>query len=208
MRLIVARGLSKYLNCSVIRSNQNVEPPPYPYVSYGVITPMSVNNGTYGVYTDGVARKPFTQSWSVSVLSDDSSESVTLALKAREWFDYAGRTYLKDNNIIVQSVTSVSNRDNVISYGYEYKNGFDVFFWLLDEIEITDDLVESIESVTLNEVEYVEDSDEALIERLEKRLDGTFVDESSKTRLSEIEIQRESEEDIIGLLEKRLDGVE
>ena len=169
---------------------------------------MSVNNGTYGIHADGVARKPFTQFWSLSVLSDDSSESVTLALKAREWFDYAGRTYLKDNNIIVQSVTSVSNRDNVISYGYEYKNGFDITFWLLDEIVMTDEQVESIESMTLKEVEHVENDEEALIERLEKRLDGTFVDESAKTKLSEIELQRESDEDIIGLLEKRLDGVE
>ena len=205
-RLAVAKGLSKYLNCSVVRSNQNAEPPPYPYVSYGIITVMSSYKGTYGEYEDGTLRKPFTQTWSVSILSDDSSESVILAMKAREWFDRVGRTYLKDNDIIVQSVTSVTNRDNVLSVGYEYKNGFDVVFGLFDEITLENE--ETIESLNISEVEHQPWDDEDMVERLEKRLDGELYNEKPKSKLSEIELKRESEEDLIALLENRLDGVE
>lgn len=205
-RLAVAKGLSKYLNCSVIRSNQNAEPPPYPYVSYGVITLMSSYGGTYGEYEDGTLRKPFTQTWSVSVLSNDSSESVLLALKAREWFDRVGRTYLNDNDIIVQSVTSVTNRDNVLSVGYEYKNGFDVVFRLFDEVSLESE--EIIETLNISEVEHQPWDDEDMVERLEKRLDGELYNEKPKSKLREIELKRESEEDSITLLENRLDGVE
>lgn len=205
-RLIVAKGLSKYLNCSVVRSNQNAEPPPYPYVSYGITIVMSSYNGTYGEYEDGTLRKPFTQTWSVSILSDDSSESVMLALKAREWFDRAGRTYLSDNDIIVQSVTSVTNRDNVLSVGYEYKNGFDVVFSLFDEITLDNE--EPIETLNISEVEHQPYDDEEMVERLEKRLDGELYNEEPKSKLREIELIRESEEDLIALLENRLSGVE
>lgn len=205
-RLAVAKGLSKYLNCSVVRSNQNAEPPPYPYVSYGITTVMSAYNGTYGEYEDGILRKPYRQTWSVSILSDDSSESVILALKAREWFDRVGKTYLKDNDIIVQSVTSVTNRDNVLSVGYEYKNGFDVVFYLFDEITLENE--ETIESLNIQEVEHQPWDDEEMVERLEQRLDGELYNEEPKSKLSEIEIIRESEEDLISLLENRLSGVE
>lgn len=205
-RLIVAKGLSKYLNCSVVRSNQNAEPPPYPYVSYGITIVMSSYNGTYGECEDGTLRKPFTQTWSVSILSDDSSESVMLALKAREWFDRAGRTYLSDNDIIVQSVTSVTNRDNVLSVGYEHKNGFDVVFSLFDEITLENE--DTVETVAISEVEHQPYDDEEMVERLEQRLDGELYNEEPKSKLREIELIRESEEDLIALLENRLSGVE
>lgn len=205
-RLAVARGLSKSLNVSVIRANQNAEPPNMPYIVYNIITPMSSYKGTYGEYEDGTLRKPFTMTMSVSCLSNDSSESVILSLKAREWFDRVGRTYLKDNDIIVQSVTSVTNRDNVLSVGYEYKNGFDVVFWLFDEITLENE--ETIENLNISEVEHQPWDDEDMVERLEKRLDGELYNEKPKSKLSEIELKRESEEDLIALLEKRLDGVE
>ena len=55
-------------------------------------------------------------------------------MKAREWLERVGNLYLNDNNIIVQSVGNVSNRDNVLTMEYEYKHGFDVVFWLFDTV--------------------------------------------------------------------------
>ena len=137
MRTIVGKGLKEYLGCPVIRSNQNEPPPKYDYVSYTIPTLMSSNNGTYGVYVDGVERKAVTQTWSVTSLSDDETRSVTNAIKAREWFDRVGTTYLNDNGIIVQSVGGITNRDNFLVSEYEYRKGFDVVFWLLDSIDGT-----------------------------------------------------------------------
>lgn len=149
LRKTVVKGLKEYLKCPVIRSNQNAEPPKYPYLSYTIITPMSENRGTYGEYDDGKARKPVTQTWSITAQSDDNDESLNLANKAREWLDYVGTVFLNDNGVVVQSVTSVGNRDNIISIEYEYKNGFDCFFSCMDEVASLIETVENIENISL-----------------------------------------------------------
>lgn len=135
LRLTVVKGLKNYLQIPVIRGNQNAEPPKYPYLSYNVTTAASENKGTYGEYSDGTDRKPVTQTWSIAVQSDNESEALLLSQKAHDWFDHIGRTYLSDNHIIVQSVTGITSRDSILTIEYEYKKGFDVVFWLLDEIE-------------------------------------------------------------------------
>ncbi len=168
MRTIIAKGLKQYLNCPVIRSNQNEEPPAYPFVSYTVTTLINENKGTYGEYEDGTDRKPFTQTWSITIQSDKNSESVELAVKAKEWFERAGTVYLNDNNIIVQSVGGITNRDNILTVEYEYRNGFDVVFWLLNEIDNPAEETGYIETVQLGENKYIEKQDtEEIIEDLE-----------------------------------------
>lgn len=148
LRSVVVKGLKEYVGIPVIRSNQNAEPPDYPYASYTITTPESANNGTYGVYSDGVDRLPVTQTWSITVQSDKYDESLTLASKAREWLQHTGALYLNDNDVIVQSVTNITNRDNVISVEYEYKHGFDCVFWLMNEVERQ---VEEIETINIEE---------------------------------------------------------
>lgn len=152
MRTAIANGLKQYLGCPVIRSNQNQEPPEYPYLSYTITTLMSENNGTYGVYSDGYDRQARTQTWSITVQSDDNSECIDLVCKAHEWLERTGNIYLNDNNVIVQSVGSITNRDNFLTTEYEYRNGFDVVFWMLDTVKstITGDEAETIETFELN----------------------------------------------------------
>ena len=188
LRSTVVQGLKKYLRCPVIRSNQNAEPPPYPYLSYTVTLLMSENNGTYGKYDDGIARKPVTSRWSITALSDDNIESVTLANKARAWLDYVGTEYLNDNDVIVQSVGSVTNRDNVLTTEYEYRNGFDAVFWLYDEVEEPE--TEQIESIS-----YVEDYGKYL----ENRLDGVTSNQHWTS-------QTQEDEEAKQLLSDRLNG--
>ena len=150
MRAIVCKGLKNYVKCPVIRSNQDEAPPSFPYISYTITTLMSENRGTYGVYEDGTERKAVTQIWSITSLSDNNVESVTNAIMAREWLDRAGSTYLNDNGVIVQSVGSITNRDNFLTTGYEYRNGFDVVFWLYDTLEnINDEFIETT-NTTIN----------------------------------------------------------
>lgn len=175
-REIVAKGLKKYLGCPVIQSNQNAKLPKYPFVSYTITTLMNENGGTYGVYEDGAERKPFTQIWSISALSDKSDESLSLACKAREWLDRAGNTYLTDNGVIVQSVGSITNRDNVLSVEYEYRNGFDVAFVLFDTIEGMADTDEYIDTADIGGINVkTPPTDEELFNKLAKRLDGEVI---------------------------------
>lgn len=138
IREAVCKGLKKYLNVPIIRNNQNAQPPVYPYLSYTVTTLASQNKGTYGEYEDGIDRQPVKQTWSITAQSDDNDESVMLAGKAKEWLDHTGSVYLRDRNVIVEQVTNITNRDNIISVEYEYKNGFDVVFVLFDEIKRPD----------------------------------------------------------------------
>lgn len=135
MREVVTSGLNKYVNCPVIRLNQAKEPPPYDYLGYTITTLASENKGTYGKYEDGTERKSLTQIWSISAFSDKDTNSALLAMKAREWFDNVGTTYLNDNGVIVQSVGSITNRDNILSVGYEYRKGFDVVFVIEDIVD-------------------------------------------------------------------------
>lgn len=170
IRRVIVTGLKEYLKCPVIRSNQNGKLPSYPFVSYTITMLMSENKGTYGEYEDGIKRKPFTQTWSISALSDDNSESVNLAIKAREWFDCFGTTYLSDNNVIVQSVGSVTNRDNIITIDYEYKNGFDIVIYLFDEVSSSEEYDGSwIETATINEMEFTAPP---TTDKSNERLDG------------------------------------
>lgn len=191
MREAVVSGLRKYLGVPIIRANQTAERPKYPYLTYTVITLVSENKGTYGKYEDGYERKPVTSTWSISALSSDNLESVTLANKAREWLDNVGSVFLNDNDVIVQSVGSITNRDNVLTTGYEYKNGFDAVFWTFDEIK--SNTVEIIESY-----EFGND----LASKLAARLDGV-----KQNKYEMIHTPDKEEQELASDLEERLSGV-
>ncbi len=133
IRTVVVTGLKEYLGIPVIRANQNAEPPKYPYLSYTVTITESANNGTWGEYDDGIDRIPVTQTWSITVQSDKDLECVELASKAREYLTHYGRTYLNDNNVVVAKTTNITNRDNILTIEYEYRNGFDVVFNMMNE---------------------------------------------------------------------------
>lgn len=201
-RQAVVKGLSAYLGCPVIRTNQTAPQPEYPFVSYTVTTVMGENKGTYEEYEDDTARKTFTQIWSISALSNDSVESVELATKARAWFDFVGTTFLNDNNVIVQSVGSVTNRDNILTVEYEYKNGFDVVF-VLDDVVINDlEQTGWIETVKINETEYQGKSYEEVIAELTKQLEET------NTALEAANVELADVEALNITLENRLQGVD
>lgn len=151
LRKTVVKGLQGYLNIPVVRGNQNAAPPDYPYLSYTVTTLESANNGTWGEYEDGTDRIPVTQTWSITVQSDKDSESVTLASKAREFLCHIGTCYLNDNDVIVQSVTNITNRDSLITIEYEYRNGFDVSFWMMNEEKNPIEKIGTIEKVNIRE---------------------------------------------------------
>lgn len=145
--IMIVEGMQKELGCLVIRANQTAPLPPYPYVSYTIITPISANLGTWGRYDDGKERKPFTQVWSFTAQSDDCIQSMELAIKARDYLEHVGTVYLNDNDIIVEQVGSVTNRDNLLTVEYEYRNGFDVTFWLFGEVDDTRVKTGTIENV-------------------------------------------------------------
>lgn len=106
-----------------------------PYITYNVITLMSANNGTYEEYENGMRRKSFTQTISFTAIAETDIESVHYAIKAHDWLDNVGTHYLNDNDVIVETIGNITNRDNVLTIGYLYMNGFDIFLRLYNVIE-------------------------------------------------------------------------
>lgn len=137
LRKTVIKGLKQYLGCEIVRANQTATMPEYPYVGYNITTHSSENKGTYSEWeNEHKAVKPVVQTWSITAKSNNYNEAVELANKAHDWLDYAGTQYLNDNDVIIQSVGSVSDRSNLLTNEYEYAYGFDCFFSVTDEIDI------------------------------------------------------------------------
>lgn len=137
-REIVVKGMREHLKLPVVRTNQTAEMPAFPFLGYNITTLASENNGTYGEYEDGKARKPILQTYSFTAHSDKYEEAVTIANEARSWLDYIGMQYLNDNDVVVQSVGNVTDRSNLLTAEYIYSYGFDCEFWMYDEISLTD----------------------------------------------------------------------
>lgn len=133
--IIIADGLSKFIDCPVIASNQPVPTPEYPYISYTITTAYVSNVKGFCIDSDGTRFKEFNQIWSFTSQSDNDTESLTNALKVKNYFDLAGNTYLSDNGVVAVKTSNITNRDNIISINFEYRNGLDVTFRLLDIIE-------------------------------------------------------------------------
>lgn len=135
MRATVMNGLHEYLGILMIRGDQTARAPAYPYGIARATTPEAANHGTYQQHEDGIDRLMVRSIWSFSFLSRDYDESLMLASRAREWFTHTGRVWLAEHGITVQSVTDITNRDNILTVEYERKNGFDVVFYVYDETE-------------------------------------------------------------------------
>lgn len=142
-------GLSEYLGITMIRSDQTANAPAYPYGTGKATTPAAANNGTWQQHEDGIDRLMVRSIWSLSFLSGDYDESVMLATKAREWLTHTGRVYLSERGIVVQSVTDITNRDNILTVDYESKHGFDAVLYVWDEVENPAETTGTIESAEI-----------------------------------------------------------
>ncbi|MCM1544963.1 MAG: hypothetical protein NC110_06650 [Ruminococcus sp.] len=143
------RALKKY-KCKVVRGNQTAPKlPPFPYISYISTTPILSNAKGWSEESDGSLHRQMSQILSFTVHSDDQEQADAVLLDAFKWFDATGRLYLSDNDIHVERILNVSNRDDLISIDYEYKRGFDVQFSVMQDIEA--EQMESQETI-----EYIE----------------------------------------------------
>lgn len=147
VRAAVTDGLRDTLGISVIRSNTTAPLPKLPFCSYTVRTLLDNSKGTWARYEDGCDRIPAHQTYSITINSEKYSECATLALTAFDFFTNTGVVQLKDNGIVVESVGAITPRDTVLTVDYEYRQGFDVKFGLMNTLEYSKD--DGIQTITL-----------------------------------------------------------
>lgn len=107
--------------------------PDLPYGLYKVTSPYIKGRGTGNItqYTEAGAvferltTQPF-MTISLNFFTGDTDSSRELAVKAYEWFSFAGSLYCIDKGIAVRNISKVENRTTHIVEHYEYKHGFDV----------------------------------------------------------------------------------
>lgn len=131
MRAAIVNFVQSKTGLVTVNANQSLpEVPDYPFISFTITTLIVANNGTWGRYSDGTSRKEFEQVWSFTVQSDDEFETVDNVLKLLEIFDRPAPD-LEAAGIFTVSCTNVTNRDNILTSKYEYRQGFDVVFRFL-----------------------------------------------------------------------------
>ncbi len=192
--IVIVDRLKEHLGVEVVMANQSSPLPPYPYVSYTVTTLMKANNGTWSEYEDGTKRKEVQQIWSFTIQADNDTESKVLAIKAHNYFDETGTLHLNDKGIVVQHLEDISNRDNFLTTGYEYRNGFDVTLAFMNEVIPEESSGDIIVGISFGNEIAVDRTIDRLNDLLEQRLDG---DEETESTLAENVVQAISDFDEI-----------
>lgn len=119
----------KGLGVSCVSANSANRQPTYPYISYTLST-IQENAGTWGEYSDGERKKPFSFVVSFTVQSDKADEALEIAENLHDFLD-SKNPLLDEKGIIVVRCQAVSSRDTLLTYEYEYRQGFDVVFTVM-----------------------------------------------------------------------------
>ena len=142
---VICEGIKKDCHCECVKTNSTARLPAYDFVSFTVLN-FGTSGGTSAVYasednTKETRSKEGRLTYSFTTHSDKDNASLLLAVAIHDWFEESGRQYLKDRGIVVKSVGMVTNRDNILTVGYEYRNGFDVVLTVVNNIETSIDIV-------------------------------------------------------------------
>ena len=151
MNRLITSGLKSVTGCEVVKSNiANAPIPPYPYISFTIIR-TETEKGTYSD-ANGTRYIPLHQTWSFTIQGNKDNDAQHIALLAKDWLEEAGRIDLNDGGVVVQSVGDISNRDTLLTVGYEFRKGFDVVFSLMNEIQGTaSETIDTIEMTRSDE---------------------------------------------------------
>lgn len=152
VRSAIVRPLAATLGTPVIMGDQTGEMPPYPFVTYKMTSPYletSVHGAEGVVETEnGIVRtqeKHIEVVFSFTVHSTNADEAYQKCYALVEFFDFTGRTALRDADITVVGVSNVQNRDVFLTIEYERRVGCDVRFRVVSRSEIDEYYIEIAE---------------------------------------------------------------
>ena len=167
----ILAGLRSYLRQNtehnqllVNESNQKGKEPERPYLIFSFTSPY-VPEGVNATEKTELVSHPEpewdhdikysrisndTMSCSFTVNGQNPDQTINIGLLAQEWFKFTGLDYLKSKGLVVVECMELQNRDTYAVDNWERRQGFDVIFRVLGEIERT---VKTIESVDISEGE-------------------------------------------------------
>lgn len=146
LRDTIVLGLAMYLrdryddNIAVVLQEHGDPKPEYPFMTYSPLAPMDIPSPHTGLrsYTmeevDGELEfwihhdYQLNCSFTFDAYSDAYEEAQTMALIASEWFQRAGKWWLKERGVVVRGIEDFSRRDSLVVVEYERRVGFDVLF--------------------------------------------------------------------------------
>jgi hypothetical protein len=159
IRNSIVKRLHEYLQSPVVPTDNNQKKPDYPFVSYKFttifrgqgghnrITDMIPSDDPNFEYDIEVTHQEQPQMvLSVSTYSLDEVEAYELAIKAKNWFRFQGRDYLKANNIVVVGTSTIQDRTIHIVDNYEKRAGFDITLRTVSEQKM---VIETIETMKM-----------------------------------------------------------
>ncbi len=158
----IVKSLYTKLAKPVILMEQTPTKPPYPFLSYKVITAYVQGLGgayinstvidstsetfDYDIKETAVDNPTFTMS--VAAYAVDSMGANELATSAMKLFQHVLYYDLKDINAVIVSIEAITDRTIFIVDHYEYRCGFDVRIRILEQ---TDRIIETIETININQ---------------------------------------------------------
>lgn len=155
IRNVITNGIKAYTDLITVNTDNPHKKPPYPYYSYKMTTlykPMGHEGTRLTVNDEGVVKETVIlqpqMTISFNSYSNNILEANEKALKAWEWFKFAGYYHLKNNNLVVVDVMPVQDRTTFLTVGYEYRQGFDVILRTVHKIERE---IETIEEYNIKE---------------------------------------------------------
>jgi len=117
----------------VIEADQDGDMPKGPHATYKVTSPHikdvgmaeeTVEETAQGVYLK--QAKSFKVVFSINAYAKDIDDSIDLATKLYDWFDFYGQEVFETHGLALVNLGEVENRDAFVVDGYERRNGFDV----------------------------------------------------------------------------------
>lgn len=88
-----------------------------------------------------------TMTVSLTCYSSNKGDALNLAHQLRKWFKFHGYEYLKENDLIVQSIEAMSDRTTFLETSYDQRVGFDV---ILRTTDTQTKEINTIETIDLN----------------------------------------------------------
>lgn len=115
------------------------------FISHKITTPYMLDGKME--YNDGntlVRESTAKMTISLTCYSRDKGKVLSLCRELVNWFDFQGYEYLKDNDLIVVSVESVTDRTTFLETGYDNRIGFDVILRTTDRATREIDVIETV----------------------------------------------------------------